>query len=46
MSAPRHAWGERQPFLHKTERSCLNGCGIVMVTRHEGGHAVGRVLAR
>jgi hypothetical protein len=32
----RHSWGEPQRFAHKTERECLNGCGIVKVTRHEG----------
>ena len=35
MSA-RHSWGLPQRFTHKTERACLNGCGIVKVTRHEG----------
>lgn len=37
MTAPtsaRHSWGERVPFLHKTERECTR-CGIVKVTRHE-----------
>lgn len=34
--SPRHSWGEPQRFPHKTERACLNGCGIVKVTRHEG----------
>lgn len=31
----RHRWGERNVLPHKTERECLNGCGIVKVTRHE-----------
>jgi hypothetical protein len=33
----RHSWGEPVRFEYKTERSCVNGCGIVKVTRHEGG---------
>lgn len=33
--AQRHRWGEPVRFAHKTERECLNGCGIVKVTRHE-----------
>jgi hypothetical protein len=37
MSAPRHSWGEPARFEHKTERECLNGCGVIRVTRHEGG---------
>lgn len=44
MSARRHRWGDAQrfPLAHKTERACLNGCGIVKVTRHEaeGGRDV------
>lgn len=34
----RHRWGERQdfPLGHKSERECLDGCGIVKVSRHEG----------
>lgn len=37
MTTRRHRWGEaeRHPLAHKTERECLNGCGIVKVTRHE-----------
>lgn len=32
-----HRWGDRTefPLAHKTERGCLNGCGITKVTRHE-----------
>lgn len=37
MTARRHSWGLPTRFAHKTERSCLNGCAIVKVTRHEGG---------
>jgi hypothetical protein len=33
----RHSWGAPMRFPYKTERSCVNGCGIVKVTRHEGG---------
>lgn len=36
MSAGRHRWGEPVRFAHKTERECAR-CGIVKVTRHEGG---------
>lgn len=32
----RHRWGDPARFDHKTERACLNGCGIIKVTRHEG----------
>lgn len=33
----RHRWGERSPVSDaKTERECLNGCGVVKVTRHQG----------
>lgn len=37
MSAKRrnHRWGEKNPLLHKSERECLNGCGIVKVTHHQ-----------
>lgn len=36
MTARRHRWSEPKRFPpHKTERECLNGCGIVKVTRHE-----------
>lgn len=32
-----HRWGEKQqfPLAHKSERTCVNGCGITKVTRHE-----------
>ena len=30
-----HRWGDKVPFPHKSEAECLNGCGIVKVTRHE-----------
>jgi hypothetical protein len=33
---PRHAWGDPVRFAYKSERECMNGCGIVKVTRHEG----------
>lgn len=39
----RHRWGDKVPVSpHKTERECLNRCGIVKVTRHEfeGGREV------
>jgi hypothetical protein len=34
--SPRHSWGARVsfPLARKTERECLNGCGVVKVTRH------------
>lgn len=32
----RHSWGDPVRFAHKTERECVNLCGIVKVTRHEG----------
>lgn len=38
----RHRWGDRNVISpNKTERDCLNECGIVKVTRHEfeGGRA-------
>ena len=33
----RHRWSDKVefPLAHKSERECLNGCGIVKVTRHE-----------
>lgn len=32
----RHHWGEKIVIsVNKTERECLDGCGIVKVTRHE-----------
>jgi len=40
----RHRWPEHGTVIspNKTERECLNGCGIVKVTRHEfeGGREV------
>lgn len=33
----RHSWGAPMRFPYKTERSCVNGCGIVEVKRHDGG---------
>lgn len=35
MSGSRHRWGEPTHFPHKSERTCLNGCGITKVGRHE-----------
>lgn len=31
----RHKWSSPIYYLYKTERECLNRCGIVKVTRHE-----------
>ena len=32
----RHRWGDKVVISpHKTECECLNGCGIVKVSRHE-----------
>ncbi len=32
----KHRWGEKTVIsLHKAERECLNGCGIVKVSRYE-----------
>ena len=32
----RHRWGPKSVITpNKTERECCNGCGIVMVSRHE-----------
>lgn len=33
----RHKWGDKIqfPLAHKTERTCINGCGITKVSRHE-----------
>jgi hypothetical protein len=32
----KHRWGEKTIVSpYKSERECLNGCGIVKVTRHE-----------
>jgi len=40
MSGPRHRWGERNAVSpYKTERECLKGCGLIKVTRHDGGRA-------
>ena len=39
----RHRWGDKVAISpNKTERECLNRCGIVKVTRHEseGGREV------
>jgi len=32
-----HRWGEKIdfPLAHKSERTCLNGCGVTKVSRHE-----------
>lgn len=35
MSAGKHRWGDAVPFQYKTERTCLNGCGITKVTHHQ-----------
>lgn len=32
----RHRWSEPRRYEHKSERDCLNGCGIVKVSHHEG----------
>lgn len=32
----KHRWAEKTVIsLQKTERECVNGCGIIKVTRHE-----------
>jgi hypothetical protein len=31
----RHRWSDKVVFEHKSERECLNGCGIVKATHHE-----------
>lgn len=32
----KHRWGDKTIVTaNKTERECLNGCGVVKVTRHE-----------
>jgi hypothetical protein len=39
----KHRWGDKVVVnTNKTERECVNGCGIVKVTRHEsdGPHDV------
>ena len=38
----RHRWSGKTTFPNKSERYCLNGCGIVKVTHHEveGGREV------
>lgn len=33
----RHRWSDPVRFQYKSERTCLNGCGIVKVTHHESG---------
>lgn len=35
--AMKHRWPKDGTVIsaHKTERECLNGCGIIKVTRHE-----------
>jgi hypothetical protein len=35
MTSARHRWGEPARFPHKTERTCLNGCGITKVGHHQ-----------
>lgn len=30
----RHKWSDPVRYPYKTERTCLNGCGIVRVTQH------------
>jgi hypothetical protein len=35
MSGARHRWGEPARFPHKSERTCLNGCGITKVGHHQ-----------
>lgn len=38
---PKHRWGDKTIFEHKTERVC-DRCGMIKVSRseHEGGHPV------
>jgi hypothetical protein len=32
----RHRWGDKVVItIHKSERECKNGCGIVKASRHE-----------
>lgn len=32
----KHRWGEKNVVsLHKAERECLNGCGVIKVSRYE-----------
>jgi hypothetical protein len=31
----RHRWSEPTRYEHKSERTCLNGCGIISVSHHE-----------
>lgn len=33
----RHRWGDKVqfPLAHKSERECLNGCGIIKVSFHQ-----------
>ena len=37
MRRARHSWADPVRFEYKTERSCVNGCGIVKVTWHQPG---------
>lgn len=32
----RHRWSDPVRFEHKSERTCLNGCGVIKVSHHEG----------
>lgn len=40
--AKRHRWSEKRTYPLKSERDCLDGCGVTMVVHHEhgGGHAI------
>ena len=35
MTGTRHRWGEPARFPHKSERTCLNGCGVTKVGHHQ-----------
>lgn len=35
MAGKRHRWGEKRVYPLKSERDCLDGCGVTMVTHHE-----------
>ena len=40
----RHRWGDKVVISpNKTERECLNRCGIVKVTRHEFWRGLDRI---
>jgi len=40
----RHRWGDKVVISpNKTERECLNGCGIVKVARHEFWRGLDRI---